>query len=380
VTVKATDTATVTNAGTYTGPGCTSAPCKTNTVTNPVAAISWTKSVTPASGATVAPGQTLTYTLTATNNGTGTGTSTLTDAAPAGTTLVGASAKCGTVPATGACTVTSATTPVGFKMTLPAKGSMSVSFKVTVKATDTATVTNAGTYTGPGCTSAPCKTNTVTNPVVVLTAIKEQVPASGSTVPVNALITYSIVLTDSGTGAATDVTVTDTVPAGSTYVANSATCGGVPGCSAHESGTTVTWSPVTVGVGPAHAVTLTFQVSVNANDRNGQIIANVAVFTNEGTPSCTGPTCTTNTVTAVVTAPTSSPTTSTSTTTTQPKSGSPSPTTPPKVPTGPITGATTVHTGEPWAGSGRWELGATAAGLGLLVAGAMRRRRWARRH
>ncbi len=43
---------------------------------------------------------------------------------------------------------------------------------------------------------------------------------------------------------------------------------------------------------------------------------------------------------------------------------------------GPVTGATTVHTGEPWAGSRPLVVGAGAAGLGILGLGLLRRRRF----
>jgi uncharacterized repeat protein (TIGR01451 family) len=207
----------------------------------------------------------------------------------------------------------------------------------------------------------------VTNPVVSLTVVKSSVPPSGSTVALGSTVAYSLVLTNTGTAIASDVTVTDTVPTGATYVASSASCGGAPGCTVAESNGVITWSNLSIGPGAANAVTITFQVTVNSTDTGGQVITNVATFTNEGTPNCTTATCSTNKVTVVVRA--SSPSGGTTTTTT------------PARQTSPVTGATTVHTGEPFAGSARFEAGFAGIGFGLIlmgwVVGYRRRRRTA---
>jgi hypothetical protein len=76
-----------------------------------------------------------------------------------------------------------------------------------------------------------------------------------------------------------------------------------------EAGNTVTWTGLTVQPGSTNALSLSFQVTVNGTDTNGQVIPNVAVFTNAGTPGCTTPTCNTNTVTVTVSIPASSPAT-----------------------------------------------------------------------
>lgn len=49
--------------------------------------------------------------------------------------------------------------------------------------------------------------------------------------------------------------------------------------------------------------TVSFRVLVASSDTNGQVISNVASFTNEHTPSCTATTCATNTVTLTVVVP-----------------------------------------------------------------------------
>jgi len=355
--VSSTDTTDVVNTAAITTGNCT-ANCS-STVTNPVPNIAVVKSVSPASGTAVFPGSTLTYTLTATNSGSGTGTDAITDGVPTNTTLVAGSVACGSPPSGASCSVTSSSGTPGWSVTLPADTSMTVTFQVKINATDTATITNFGTFTGPGCTSSSaCSTNTVNNPVIVLTVVKSSQPASGSTVALGATVTYSLALSNAGSGAATDVTVSDTVPAGASYVTGSASCGGAPGCTASETGGaggTVTWTGLTVAADTMNAVTLTFQVTINPTDTNGQVISNFGTFTNEGTPNCTTSTCNTNTVTLTVVVPATAP------------AASPPP--------APIVAATTVHTGEPWAGSRLYELLAIALGLALIGIGEIERRR-----
>lgn len=142
-----------------------------------------------------------------------------------------------------------------------------------------------------------------------VTAQKTSVPADGSVVTVGSTVVYTITLTNSGQVAATNVTVTDTVPAGTSFV--SADQGG------NQANGTVTWSGLNVPAGGTTAVS--FTVTVNTDDTDGQTIPNVARFTDVNTPGCSGDPCSTNTVTVTVhtaqLAPASSPTTSTTSTT-----------------------------------------------------------------
>ncbi|HXX91720.1 MAG TPA: hypothetical protein VEI83_15995, partial [Acidimicrobiales bacterium] len=92
-----------------------------------------------------------------------------------------------------------------------------------------------------------------------------------------------------------------------------------------------------------------------------------ALFTDEHTPGCTASStgmCSTNTVTLTVSIPPTAP------------SGG---TTPAPAPTTPISNATAVHTGEPWAGSAAYAAELLALGLGLALIGELGRRRRRRR-
>ena len=201
----------------------------------------------------------------------------------------------------------------------------------------------------------------VTNPI--LTASKTSTPAPGSTVSLGQTVTYGLSLANAGNAVASAVTMTDTVPAGTTYVPGSASCGSITACVASFAAGVVTWTGIDVpamsGSTPGTAGPLTFEVTVNSDDTNGQVIPNFGIFTNENTPSCTGSSCPTNTVQLTVAIPATTPGTPPTTTTTA----------------APIVGATTVHTGKPWAGSRLIELIVAAIGFGLIGFGERQRRR-----
>ena len=91
------------------------------------------------------------------------------------------------------------------------------------------TISNHASFTDvmtPGCgNAATCVTNTVTNPVLSVPAItvtkSEPTPGAGVTVTSGQAtpITYQLAVTNSGGTASGPVTVTDAIPAGTTYVA-----------------------------------------------------------------------------------------------------------------------------------------------------------------
>src|SRR5690606_8104460 len=83
-------------------------------------------------------------------------------------------------------------------------------------------------------------------------------------------VTYTIHVRNTGSVPLTDFTVTDDIPANTTYVAGSADADG----GVLDNGT-ITFSNVNVGVGQTE--TLTFQVAVNANLTGVSFIENVAM-------------------------------------------------------------------------------------------------------
>jgi len=79
------------------------------------------------------------------------------------------------------------------------------------------TISNTGTLTDRGTIVA---TSTVTNAVIQpnLTIDKDSVPLSGTVIGAGQLITYTLTVTNSGHGPAYDMVISDTLPAGMTYV------------------------------------------------------------------------------------------------------------------------------------------------------------------
>ncbi len=373
--VSANDTADVVNTAAITTGTCTGENACTSTVTNPVPDFSVHKVDGPGDGTTVEPGQTIPYTVTVTNVGDGAGSAVITDTLPPNLTITG-TPSCVTTGTTGdACTLAN---PSGstwtYSVTLAPGDTATVTYSAVVAATDTTDEINTATITSGPCNQLPPATSavrahdttvtcqsTVDNPVAVLSAVKSSTPASGSTVALGSTVTYGLTLTNAGTADATGITMSDAIPNGTTYVASSATCGGAPGCTVTEANNTVTWTGITVHPGTANAVALSFKVTVNASDTNGEVIPNFAVFTNVGTPGCTTATCNTNTVTVTVSVPASAPAVVTA---------APVPPPPPPV----VKAATIAFTGADIAGMVTAGLAFLGLG-GLLVVLSRRRRR-----
>jgi len=205
--------------------------------------------------------------------------------------------------------------------------------------------------------------NVAPSPRLVVT--KASSPPSGSKVLRGTLVTYSLIATNVGGGMVSNALVDDKVPVGTTYVSGSASCDGLPGCSAtfDSADNTVEWSGLDLSSGTSG--TLSFEVTVNNTDHNAMVISNTADFTNVGdAPACTSSMCPTNTVHLTVSVPTTAPilviTKPIKKVTTTPLAKIPS--------------STTVHTGEPWSGSTPYEAGVVVVGFGLIAEGLRRRR------
>jgi hypothetical protein len=130
-------------------------------------------------------------------------------------------------------------------------------------------------------------------------------------------------------------------------------------------GSSITWVITSLAAGATDD--LTFAVQVNPGT-GGTHILNTGVFTEPGCTTAGG--CSTNTTDNPVPPPTApqAPTTTTTVPTTTVETAA----------TGTIAGASSIHTGEPWAGSTPYVLVVLAFGFSLLGLGAVRRRRAAR--
>ena len=316
------------------------------------------------------------------------GTVTVTDAVPTGTTYVAGSASCGTVPS---CTATESGGMVSYSIGsgLAADTSYLVTFAVTVDSGDAAgTIPNTAQWSGPGCTpgagSSTCATNTVTitvtTPVITVTdiSVSKSDSAGSSSVDPGEVITYTLSADNLG-NVPSSITVTDAAPAGTTLTTPAPACPAATAttCAVSTSGSTVTWAITNLPAGSSYA--LTFAVVVNAGATG--TITNTGLYTGPGCTTAGG--CSTNATHNPVT--TTSPTPTTTTTTTTPVTTTPGDTTtatttvlPSASPAKAISGATTVETGEPWAGSTPYVVAVFAAGLALLGCGELRRRRRSR--
>jgi len=154
----------------------------------------------------------------------------------------------------------------------------SVSF--TTPANYTATGSNVGGIAGPviltagqNNTSLGASYQPIVNPTLSVESFVSQ-----STAVIGDVLTYSLVLTNSGSTPAT-ITVRDSIGAGGTYVPNSAT---FPAGTSFTAGPLVNlWTVPAVGAG--QSLTLTFQVSVDA----GGILYNVATIPGDTAKVCT---------------------------------------------------------------------------------------------
>jgi uncharacterized repeat protein (TIGR01451 family) len=197
----------------------------------------------------VALGGSLTYTLTVTNNGPDSSTdSTVTDTLPAGVTFVSATPSQGTC-SQAAGTVTCTLGP------LAAGASATIAIVVTVDATavcplsDTATVT--GVETDPVAANNSATASTACGGGTDLAITKADAP---DPVALGGSLTYTLTVTNNGPDPSTDSTVTDTLPAGVTFVSATPSQGT---CSQAAGTVTCTLGPLAPGASATIQIVVT---------------------------------------------------------------------------------------------------------------------------
>jgi uncharacterized repeat protein (TIGR01451 family)/fimbrial isopeptide formation D2 family protein len=232
----------------------------------------------------VEAGGLLTYTLTVTNTGIVSATGVVvTDAVPANTTYQ----SCGPLPcgeAGGVVSWTLGVLDIGVPRVLTMLVQVDSPLPNGTVLTNTAWVTS---------TEGLTDTDTVTTPVTsapVLNLVKSSTDANGAPLRPGDLVTYTLVVSNTGNETATLVTVSDTVPAHTTYV---------PGSIAGGDSRSDAGLPVLVwtinALAPSVPVYLTFAVTVNLPLTEGLQIVNTGAVT-----STQAPTPTTDTVTDTV--------------------------------------------------------------------------------
>jgi uncharacterized repeat protein (TIGR01451 family) len=254
---------------------------------------------TPFDSATDAsPGDTVEYRLTYTNSGSAAASNVvISDPIPSKTTYV----SC-----TGGCTTTGTpVSSVSWTYASVAPGDTKVvTFQVRLDTTGfaagaTSPITNVAAVctTEEGCKNSPPTTVNVKTPKSTLAKAVRDVTASGTfstatTALPGDVIEYRLTYTNTGPGTATGVTISDPVPAHSTFLSCSSACttDGPPV-------TTVTWNVGTVGVNAP--VVVTFQVTLDSTFPSGTtVITNVGAVTTTEETGSTSSNPTTVTVTA----------------------------------------------------------------------------------
>ncbi len=229
----------------------------------------------------VSIGDTITYTVTVTNIGTGDATNViLTDAAPANTTLIVGSL---TETTALAATLNEATPNVSATLgTLAPNGVVTISFQVTVDAgtADGTIIPNVASVdsdeTDPE--DSPEVTNVVELPE--LDIVKSNDPQG--LVAIGDVITYTIVVTNNGTGDAHNVSITDVAPTNTTLVAGSLMETTAIGATLTEAAPNVTADQFDLA-GGGESMTISFQVTVNAGTPGGTLILNTATVDSDET-------------------------------------------------------------------------------------------------
>ncbi|MGI6051891.1 MAG: InlB B-repeat-containing protein [Bilifractor sp.] len=245
----------------------------TNETTNPTGTnptkdvFESTDTTTSVDGDTVKAGDELVYKITYTNTTGSDATVDITDAIPDNSTYVDGSADNNGTYADGTVTWSDISVAAGESIT--------VSFSVTVDANDGTVLTNDADVTvGENTyTTNVTKNPTPTEPTKdVFKSSDDTTSIDGEEVNAGDELLYKITYTNT-TGADATVTITDEIPANSTYVDGSADNNG-----SYADGT-LTWN---LDVANGESITVSFRVTVNSND--GEELNNQATV-NDGTNS-----------------------------------------------------------------------------------------------
>ncbi|MGQ7045975.1 DUF7507 domain-containing protein, partial [Bacillus cereus group sp. Bce003] len=241
----------------------------TNIVTNPVldAMITMVKSVDQT---LVTLGDTITYTTILTNSGNTNATNiTFTDLIPDGTTFITDSVTIDGITQIGLNPNTGIT--IGL---IAPNSSISIAFQVTATSTPAQNpIANSATasYTFIADPNAPIVSRTVTSNTVFTTINTatilslKQVDKSFSRI--GDTLTYTVALTNNGNSSAQNVIFTDTVPSGTTFIANTFSINGVPQSGANPvNGVNI--GPITAGA----TVNVSFQVNVTSLPTENPIV------------------------------------------------------------------------------------------------------------
>ncbi|MGK2287196.1 isopeptide-forming domain-containing fimbrial protein [Pedomonas sp. V897] len=232
------------------------------------------------------PGTSTTYSIVVRNNGPfGVQGAIVNDPLPSG--ITSASWTCGSATNGGVCGQASGTGGISnVAVDLPVNATVTFTMTMQIPSSFTGDLTNKATVTAPETAlDSNQSNNTATDKDVGVRISKalfaENGSVSGQAEPGEEL-TYRITLTNTGTSAATNYSLVDTLDANTTFV--SASNGGT-----HSSGT-VTWSNLSVPAGGSLTLTVVVQVK-NALPASARTITNIARNPKQSTPSCPSAQC-----------------------------------------------------------------------------------------
>ncbi|HEX7830959.1 MAG TPA: hypothetical protein VF787_14985 [Thermoanaerobaculia bacterium] len=241
--------------------------------------------VTKTGDATVNAGDNITYTITISNSGPDIANASVFDTIPADTTFVslmqnsGPSASCAT-PAPGAIGDVICTMTLG-------SGQSSV-FTLVVEAGDTNFVTNTATGSTTEADTNPMNDEATANTTVVASADLSITKNGPATITAGNDITYTITLTNLGVSTADAVTLSDTLPAGTTFVSQTQNSGPALDCTTPPVGGTGAITCTVPTLAPGDTATLTFVFNVSSAAAAGGTISNTATVTSTTSDPSTG--------------------------------------------------------------------------------------------
>ncbi|MDK7423871.1 beta strand repeat-containing protein [Bacillus paranthracis] len=217
----------------------------------------------------ISVGDTITYTTTITNTGNTTATNiTFTSAIPANTTFILNSVKINGVQQSGAQPALGVTIPniapgetvtVTFQATV-----LSVPPSSSIMGSDTILYSYTVDPNGTPITTST-STNIVTNPVLdaMITMVKS---VDQTIVTLGDTITYTTLLTNIGNTNATNITFTDVIPNGTTFITDSVTIGGITQIGLNPN------TGITIGsIAPNSSISIAFQVTATSTPAQNPI-------------------------------------------------------------------------------------------------------------
>lgn len=289
-TLSASPPATVVNTASATPPSggvCSDGSTPPCNATATVAAVPVVQVTKTSGAAPIEAGGTVEYQIVVSNDGAVAANGvTVSDPIPAGITTP-FTWTCATTAGTGACNAASGSGAISTSANLPQPGD-AVTYTVTgtVAASPPATITNTATIAPPasGVCNGPCSAS-ASNSTIDVSLAKSVVDGDGNGVAnPGEILTYTIRLSNAGSAAAQNVSLTETVPVGTSYVGT----GEGWNCAGVTAGNACTQVVASVPSG-TNTATVTFTVRVD--DPLAATLAsidNVVVKTGDAPPACPG--------------------------------------------------------------------------------------------